>query len=378
MRIKICAVGPIADKEMFNTIEELIEDVHQGKMVILLDDEDRENEGDFVMAAECVTPEAINFMARHGRGLVCMPMTESRCKTLNIGLMSPGNNGSQFGTNFTVSIEAAEGVTTGISAADRARTIQAAVAQNAVASDVVQPGHIFPIIAQKGGVLNRAGHTEASCDLARLAGFEPAAAIVEILNDDGSMARRDDLVEIAKEHDVKIGTIADLIRYRIQNEKSVEQISSMPLQTQYGTFMLYSYLDNIDNQIHFALVKGNISELEDTYIRVHYKDDMSDLFAIKQLEKSWQMGRALSYIEEKGQGVVVVLSNAESSESIQRRLEALESGNIETPETHLKTIGAGARILQDLGVKRMRVLSSPKRMTALSGFGLEVIEYIDG
>ena len=196
MRIKICAVGPIADKEMFNTIEELIEDVHQGKMVILLDDEDRENEGDFVMAAECVTPEAINFMARHGRGLVCMPMTESRCKTLNIGLMSPGNNGSQFGTNFTVSIEAAEGVTTGISAADRARTIQAAVAQNAVASDVVQPGHIFPIIAQKGGVLNRAGHTEASCDLARLAGFEPAAAIVEILNDDGSMARRDDLVEI--------------------------------------------------------------------------------------------------------------------------------------------------------------------------------------
>ncbi len=362
---------------MFDTSETLIEDIRQGKMVILLDDEDRENEGDFVMAAEHVTPEAINFMVKHGRGLVCMPMTEARCQQLNVGLMAPGKNGSQFGTNFTVSIEAAEGVTTGISAADRAQTVLAAVAKDATATDIVQPGHIFPIVAQKGGVLNRAGHTEASCDLARLAGCEPAAVIVEILNDDGSMARRDDLQLIAKTHGLKIGTIADLIGYRIKNEKSVERISSMPLKSQYGAFILHSYLDKIDNQIHFALVKGNVSEQDAAYVRVHYKDDLSDLFAVKQLEKSWQLGRALTYIEEKGQGVVVILSNAESSESLQRRLESLEFGHVEAPETHLKTIGAGARILQDLGVKKMRVLSSPKKMSALSGFGLEVVEYIN-
>jgi 3,4-dihydroxy 2-butanone 4-phosphate synthase/GTP cyclohydrolase II len=361
---------------MFNTTEELIEDFKQGKLVILLDDEDRENEGDFVMAAEHVTPDKINFMVKYGRGLVCMPMTEARCKQLNIGLMTPGNNGSQFSTNFTISIEAAEGITTGISAADRAHTVKKAVAQDAKPSDIVQPGHIFPIMAQNGGVLSRAGHTEGTCDLARLAGLEPAAVIVEILNEDGTMARRDDLQIIAKKHGLKIGTIADLIRYRIKNEITVERISNREVDTEYGTFHLYSYLDKIDNQIHYAFVKGVVDSSKSTPVRVHYQDALTDLFAIKALEKSWSLSAALKYIEKSGEGVVVVLSNNESSDTILKRIETIEVGQRSKDESELKTIGTGARILQDLGVKKMQVLSSPKRMAALSGFNLEVEEYI--
>jgi 3,4-dihydroxy 2-butanone 4-phosphate synthase / GTP cyclohydrolase II len=362
---------------MFNKTEELIQDIKDGKMVILLDDEDRENEGDFVMAAEHVTPDAINFMVHHGRGLICMPMTEDRCHQLNIGLMIPRSNGSKFGTNFTVSIEASTGVTTGISAADRAHTIKAAVAKDAKPSDIVQPGHIFPIIAQKGGVLNRAGHTEASCDLARLAGLESAAVIVEILNKDGTMARGPDLLEIAQEHNVKIGTIADLIRYRVHIEEPVERISSIKLDTRHGQFMLHSYLDSIDDQVHFAIVKGDIYLDEPVYVRVHYRDDLTDLLGIKQFEKSWSLDRALEYIGDKGAGVVVILSNGESTSSIQKRLDSLELGTIEKREAHFKTIGTGARILKELGIKKMKVLSAPKKMIGLSGFDLEIVEYID-
>lgn len=361
---------------MFNSTEELIEDVRQGKMVILLDDEDRENEGDFIMAAEHVTPAAINFMVKYGRGLVCMPMTEDKCRQLNIGLMTPGNNNSQYGTNFTVSIEAAEGVTTGISAADRAHTIQAAVAKDAKPGDIVQPGHIFPIMAQKGGVLARAGHTEGTCDLARLAGLQPAAVLVEILNEDGTMARRDDLKLIAEHHDLKIGTIADLIRYRIDHEKTVERVSSREVETEYGVFHLFNYLDKIENQVHYAFVKGNLSEDKAVPVRVHYQDALTDLFAIKSLQKSWSLSAALQYIDQAGEGVVVVLSNSESSDTILQRLDTLEMGQRSSQENEIKTIGTGARILKDLGIKRMRVLSSPRRMAALSGFNLEVEEYV--
>ena len=361
---------------MFHTTEELIEDVRQGRMVILLDDEDRENEGDFVLAAEHVTPEKINFMVTYGRGLVCLALTEARCEQLNIGLMSPAGNSTQFGTRFTVSIEAASGVTTGISAADRAHTIQTAVAADAGPEDVVQPGHIFPIMANPGGVLSRAGHTEGTTDLARLAGLTPAAVLVEILNDDGTMARRDDLQQIAERHGLKMGTIADLIRYRIENEITVERISNMSVETEYGTFHLYNYLDKIDNRIHYAFVKGTVDSERAMPVRVHYQDLLADQFGIKALQKSWSLSNALQYIEQAGCGVVVVLSNPESSQALHSRLEMLKQGKNSAHTTQLKTIGAGARILQDLGVHKMKVLSSPKKMAALSGFDLEVESYI--
>ena len=362
---------------MFNTTEELIQDIKEGKMVILLDDEDRENEGDFVMAAEHVNSDAINFMVHHGRGLICLPMTQERCQQLNIGLMIPRGNRAQFGTNFTVSIEASEGVTTGISAADRAHTIKVAVSKNAKPQDIVQPGHIFPIIAQNGGVFTRAGHTEASCDLARLAGLEPAAVIVEILNEDGSMARGKDLFKIAQQHNVKIGTIADLVRYRIRTEDSVERLSSIELKTEYGNFILHSYLDNIDNQIHYAFVKGDILTEDPIHVRVHYRDDLGDILGISQFQKSWPLADALKFINKKNTGIVVIISSGESSGSIQNRLESLELGNIENPEAHIKTIGTGARILKDLGVKKIINLSSPRKMSGLSGYDIEIIKYVD-
>src|SRR5690554_5976870 len=254
-----------------NTTEEIIEDIKAGKLVILMDDEDRENEGDLIMAAECVTPAAINFMARYGRGLICLTLTEERCQQLRLPLMVDQNN-SPYATNFTVSIEAAEGVTTGISAADRARTVQAAVAKDAKPSDLVMPGHIFPLKAKPGGVLNRAGHTEAGCDLARLAGFEPAAVIVEILNEDGTMARRDDLFKFAREHNLKIGTVADLIAYRIKHERTVERVAETELPTEYGNFRLYAYQDTVSNAMHFALVRGSVMPDEPVLVRVHVQN----------------------------------------------------------------------------------------------------------
>ena len=293
-----------------NTTAEIIEDIRLGKMVILMDDEDRENEGDLIMAAECVTPKDINFMVTHARGLVCLPMTAERCKRLNLPLMVD-NNGAQFSTNFTVSIEAREGVTTGISAADRARTILAAVAADATANDIVQPGHIFPLIAKEGGVLNRAGHTEAGVDLPRLAGLEPASVIVEILNEDGTMARGPELQEFAKKHDLKIGTIADLIEYRNLNETTIEQVAKCKLPTEYGEFDLVTFKDSIDNQVHFALSKGDITPDEPTLVRVHLHNTLSDLLGSERaIERSMNLPQALKRIAAEG-GVLVLLGKDE-------------------------------------------------------------------
>ena len=361
-----------------NTTAEIIEDIKQGKMVILMDDEDRENEGDLIMAAEHVTPEAINFMVTHARGLVCLPMTQARCKRLNLPLMVDKNS-AQFSTNFTVSIEAAKGVTTGISAADRAATILAAVKKDAVSDDIVQPGHIFPLIAKEGGVLNRAGHTEAGVDLARMAGCEPAAVIVEILNTDGSMARRPELEVFAAQHDIKIGTIADLIEYRNLNETTIEKVASCKLPTQFGEFDLITYKDVIDEQIHFVLQKGPVKENTPTLVRVHLHNTLSDLLgSTRAINRSMPLEKAMQRIAKEG-GVIVVLGNKEDVVLQVKQFEAEDNNQAtkgKTWEGSLRTVGVGSQILQNLGITKMRLLSKPVKYSALSGFGLEVVEYI--
>ncbi len=292
-----------------NTAKELIDDIATGKMVILMDDEDRENEGDLIMASSLVRPEDINFMAKFGRGLICLTLTQKRCEQLNLRLMVDQNQAA-FETNFTLSIEAAVGVTTGISAADRARTIQAAVAADAKPNDIVQPGHIFPIMAKKGGTLIRAGHTEAGCDLARLAGLEPSSTIVEILNEDGSMARRADLEIFAQEHDLKIGTIADLIEYRMNTENSIQKEMEVNWPTEFGDFTLHAYKDDIEGQAHIALVKGEIKPDEPTLVRVHIADVATDLLGKEKSDSgSWTIRRALQKVGEEGTGVVLLLGN---------------------------------------------------------------------
>ncbi len=364
---------------VLNSSEEIIEDIRQGKMVILMDDEDRENEGDIIMAAEHVTPEAINFMVTHARGLVCLPMSAERCRRLNLPLMVD-NNGAQFSTNFTVSIEAAEGVTTGISAADRARTILAAVASDAQAKDIVQPGHIFPLIGKEGGVLNRAGHTEAGIDLARLAGCEAASVIVEILNEDGSMARRPELEQFASKHNLKIGTIADLIEYRNLHETTIERIASCKLPTEYGEFDLVTFKDSIDNQVHFALCKGEISDTTPTLVRVHLQNTFSDMLGSQRsLNRSVGLAQAQQYIAEHG-GVLVLLGKNEDLVSQVKLFEAEDNGDLPSKakwQGTSRTVGVGSQILASLGVKQMRLISKPKKYHALSGYGLEVVEYVE-
>ena len=367
-----------------NAVEELIEDIRQGKMVILMDDEDRENEGDLVMAAPMVRPEDINFMATNARGLICLPLSEERCEQLKLGLMvADDTNSSSHGTPFTLSIEAAKGVTTGISAADRARTVQAAVASNARPQDIVQPGHIFPLKAQPGGVLSRAGHTEAGCDLARLAGFEPAAVIVEIMNEDGTMARRDDLEKFAQKHDLKIGTIADLIHYRLVTEKTTQCISERVVNTHYGEFTLKTYLDHARDEKHFALVMGDVSGGDAPLVRVHVNRSARDLLAIEPREgfQSWSTHTALEAIAKEGRGALVLLYYPESAEDIDKSIDHML--NIKTKKTppanevvYLQ-IGTGSQILMDLGVSKMRLLSAPFKFSGISGFDLEVEEYID-
>ncbi len=367
----------------FNTTEEIIEDLRQGKMVVIMDDEDRENEGDLLMAAEMVTPEAVNFMARYGRGLICLTLTKERCQQLRLPLMVDVNE-AQYSTNFTVSIEAAEGVTTGISAADRAVTVQAAVKEDALPQDLVQPGHIFPLMAQPGGVLVRAGHTEAGCDLARLAGLAPAAMIVEILNEDGTMARRPDLEKFAEEHDLKMGTIADLIHYRVSNEKTIERVSECILPTDYGDFRLIAYQDSIDNELHLALVLGEVEEETPALVRVHMQNTLCDLFSTSHKGcSSWPLASAMKQIAEEGNGVIVLLRNHDSSRDILQRMRDFQVHGKEDPipqrETpaHLRTFGIGAQIIADLGVRKMRVLSAPMSMHGISGFDLEVVEYVN-
>ncbi|MFC3022348.1 bifunctional 3,4-dihydroxy-2-butanone-4-phosphate synthase/GTP cyclohydrolase II [Vibrio zhugei] len=364
-----------------STPEEIIDDIRQGKMVILMDDEDRENEGDLIMAAQDVTPEAINFMATHGRGLICLTLTQERCKRLGLNPMVE-DNGAQFSTAFTVSIEAAEGVTTGISAADRATTVLAAAADNAKASDLVQPGHVFPLSAQDGGVLVRAGHTEAGCDLARLAGKEPASVIVEILNDDGSMARRPDLEVFAKAHGIKLGTIADLIEYRNNTETTIERVATCHLPTEYGDFELVTFRDVIDNQVHYALCKGEIAQGA-PLVRVHLQDTFTDLLhSNRNSDRSWRLDQAMERIGQEG-GVLVILGKEESSDLLMNRVKAFEAqDNGEAPTMAKKPgtsrrVGVGSQILADLGVTDMRLLSSEnKKYHALGGFGLNVVEYV--
>ncbi len=366
-----------------NTTEEIIEELQQGRMVIIMDDEDRENEGDLVMSAIHTRPEDINFMARYGRGLICLTLTRERCQQLRLPLMV-NENQSAHSTNFTVSIEAAEGVTTGISATDRAKTVLAAVSSNAKPEDLVQPGHIFPLMAQPGGVLNRAGHTEAGCDLARLAGDEPAAVIVEILNEDGTMARRPDLELFAKEHDLKMGTIADLIEYRIRNEKTLERISECDFPTEHGNFRLYAYQDQIDNKLHLALVMGDVAGDEPVLVRVHARNLLNDLFEAKREESGLPLRNAMKKIAEEGRGILVVIRNEEDTKSIVERIHGYQMNDhgVELPKQEKeqnedwRTTGAGAQILSDLGVHKLRVLGAPKKYPGLSGYNLEVVECV--
>ncbi len=354
-----------------NSIEELVEDIRQGKMVILMDDEDRENEGDLIMASECVQAEHINFMARYARGLICMPMTRERCETLKLPLMAP-RNGSGFGTKFTVSI--AEGVTTGISAADRARTVQAAAAKNARAEDIVSPGHIFPLMAQSGGVLARAGHTEAACDLARMGGFEPSGVICEVMNDDGSMARRPELEAFAELHGIKIGTIADLIHYRLIHERTVQRIAEQPLDSEVGPFNLVTYRDSVEGDVHMALTLGNICPEEPTLVRVHNMDPMRDLLMVRQPGR-WSLRAAMTEVAKAGSGVVLLLGHSLDGDEVLAHIREADGGNAKTPSTY-STVGAGSQILRDLGVRKMRLMSSPMKFNAISGFDLEVVEYL--
>ncbi len=355
-------------------IQEIIAEIRAGRMVILVDEEDRENEGDLVMAAEFVTPEAINFMVKHARGLVCLPMTEAHCKQLNLSLMVR-DNGSPLGTNFTLSIEAASGVTTGISAADRARTIQVAANKNATPSDIVQPGHIFPLMAKNGGVLVRAGHTEASCDLAALAGLTSVAVICEILKDDGEMARLPDLMVFAKLHGLKIGTIADLIQHRSQHEKLVERVARRTVQTAYGALDLFSYVDKTTQHTHLALVKGDIHPQQETLVRVHEPLSVIDFMEHSSFSNSTSVHDALLKISAATSGVLVLLHHAETSSDLLARAVA-------TAETHHavqwdpRSYGIGAQILRDLNVGKMRLMATPRKLPSMVGFGLEVVGYM--
>ena len=364
-----------------NTTEELIKDLRAGKIIILIDDEDRENEGDLVMAAECVRPEDINFMARYGRGLICLTLTRDHCRRLNLPLMT-GYAYSSHGTNFTVSIEAAAGVSTGISAADRAHTIRTAVAPDARSADLVQPGHVFPLMAHPGGVLARAGHTEAGCDLARLAGLTPAAVIVEILKDDGSMARRPDLEQFAREHGLLIGTIADLIHYRMGTEKSVERVAECELPTEFGDFHLIAYQDHLDGNLHFALIRGRVDPEQPTLVRVHVQNPICDLTGSLSSECGWPLRDALRRVAGENTGVVVILANQIEPQELVQQLRVFSEhhsdGAVSQRENtrDLRTIGLGSQILADVGVRKMRVLSAPKKIHAISGFGLEVVEYV--
>jgi 3,4-dihydroxy 2-butanone 4-phosphate synthase / GTP cyclohydrolase II len=362
-----------------NSIDEILADIRAGRMVVIMDDEDRENEGDLIMAAELARAEDVNFMARYARGLICLTLTRDRCRQLRLPLMVSDTN-IDHRTNFTLSIEAAEGVTTGISAHDRAQTIRAAVKPDARPEDLRQPGHIFPIMAQPGGVLTRAGHTEAGCDLTRLAGLEPAAVIVEILKDDGTMARRPDLEKFARQHGLKMGTIADLIRYRLDKERSVERIAEQLIRTEFGEFRMYCYEDHVNRTVHLALVAGELTDARAPLVRVHLKDTLGDVVGIHDPALGWPLRSAMQRIAQEGCGVIVLLRPEETARDL---MEAVQSINQPTARAGkggakvLRTYGIGAQILRDLGVSRMRVLSAPKQMHGLSGFDLEVIEYVD-
>jgi len=361
-----------------STTQEIVTELRAGRIVILVDEEDRENEGDLVMAAEFVTPEAINFMATHGRGLVCLTLTEERCDALNLSMMTT-RNGTSYGTNFTVSIEAAEGVTTDISAADRAKTIQVAVSKHCGPNDIVQPGHVFPLKAQKGGVLMRAGHTEAGCDFAELAGLNPAAVICEIMNDDGTMARLPDLIAFSQKHQLKIGTIADLIHYRSQHESIVERVAERTIDTVHGDFRVVAYRDKPSGSAHLALVHGTILPSEVALVRVHQPVSVLDLLEINVTTHSWTVAAAMTAIKAAPNGVLVLLNCEESAEQLFAQFAALTTPKAKAQgraaSMDLRTYGIGAQILKDLGVAKMKLLANPRKMPSMTGFNLEVVGY---
>ena len=357
---------------MIYPIEKILEDIKEGKPVIIVDDENRENEGDIIVAANKINANLINFMATHARGLICLTLVKEHCKKLNLPLMvqSDINN---HNTKFTISIDAVSGVTTGISAKDRANTILAAVNINAKPSDLVQPGHIFPLMAQPGGVLTRPGHTEAGCDLARLAGFIPAAVIVEILNTDGSMARRNDLEKFSKQHNIKLGSIEDLISYRIENEKTIERLNSRTFRTAYGEFQLFSYLDKIRNEAHLAVVKGNIEPNKTTLVRVHMEDTFTDV--LKEESEQLSVEKFFSIVKKEETGIFVLLRK-QTTKSL---LEKAVNKNMYThiAKDDYKTYGVGAQIISDIGAKKIKILGSKRPLSAIKGFGLELVGYLE-
>lgn len=365
-----------------NTVEEILEDFRQGKMVLIMDDEDRENEGDLIIAADVVTPEHITFFARHACGLICLTVTEKRAAQLKLPLMVDKNK-SMHETNFTVSIEAAEGISTGISAADRAKTVRTAVAKNAMAEDLVQPGHIFPLIAQPGGVLTRAGHTEAGCDLARMAGYEPASVIVEVMNEDGTMAKRPELEAFAEKHDIKIGTIADLIQYRNLYDTTIELVDEKTVTTVHGEFLLKTFKDNISDCVHYALVKGNIQEDKPCLVRVHVLNTLRDILQTTRpgFTDTWSLESAMAHIAEDGEGVVVLIgqefSQAGELEQVIHFPEVPPVQRHTNEAGVYRVVGTGSQILRSVGVTKMRLLSSPTRYNAISGFNLEVVEFVE-
>jgi len=358
-----------------NSIQEIVAELKAGRMAVLVDDEDRENEGDLIFAAEFATPEKINFMAKFGRGLICMPITEGHAERLNL-LPMVARNRSVHGTNFTVSIEAASGVTTGISAADRAHTIKVAASPNATPRDIVQPGHVFPLIAQAGGVLARAGHTEACCDLAQLGGLYPAAVLCEIMKDDGSMARLPDLLEFSALHGLKIGSIADLIRHRSQNESLIRRVTERIVETRFGPFRLVAYLEKLSGETQLALVRGEISPERETLVRVHAPLSLLDLLEAGPGTHSWAVDDALERIAAEGRGVMVLLNCAESSAQLIERVSSPERPEAPSRMDFL-TYGIGAQILRDLRVGKMRLLASPRKMPSMAGWELEVTGYVE-
>lgn len=374
-----CSPLPPPGKNMpFAPIPELLEEIRAGRMVVIVDDEDRENEGDLIMAAELVRPADINFMVTHARGLVCLSLTRERCRQLGLPPMVRDNT-SQHHTNFTVSIEAAEGVTTGISAYDRAHTVRTAVRPDAVPADLNQPGHIFPLAAQPGGVLNRAGHTEAAGDLALLAGMEPAGVLVEILNADGSMARRPQLELFAREHGLKMGSIEHLIRHRLHHEHTVERVDARAIDTVHGAFSLFTYRDRLSRALHFALLRGEPDAAVPTLARVHVQNPLADALHWRRADFGPAVGDVLARIAAEGRGVLVLLGEAQDADALLARIR-------EQPEpspsrggalAEWRRNGAGGQILADLGLGKLRVLGTPRKQVGLAGFGLEVVEYVE-
>ena len=377
--------APAAQGPALNSVAEILAELRAGRMVVVMDDEDRENEGDLIMAAECVTPDAVAFMIRHTSGIICVPMEEQRLARLELPQMVPVNDEQQR-TAFTVSVDVRAGTTTGVSSADRAATIRALADEASVPGDFARPGHIFPLRSRRGGVLVRAGHTEAASDLCRLAGLKPVGVLCEVMNEDGSMARRPQLEEFARRHQLKIGTIADLIRHRLRTERSVERISEHRVQTEFGEFRLYAYQDRASLELHLALARGRLDGPEIPLVRVHLADTLRDLFGVQGAARAWTLRAAMQRIVEAGNGVVIVLRQQESARELADTLRTFAVASAaQAPEAAsggaadgavLRTFGVGAQILKDLGVQRMRVLSAPKQMHGISAFGLEVEGYV--